>query len=68
MRTDTEIRVEGLRALVAAMGPVEAERFVTLVVREAFDYTEWRQTLWEGESVAAISAAAMAHGNVPDSE
>jgi hypothetical protein len=37
MRTDTEIRVEGVRALTSALGSVEAERFITLILREPFD-------------------------------
>ena len=60
MKTDTEIRALGFRALAKAMGTLEAERFVTLLLREPFDYTEWRQALWEGQDVETISRAAMA--------
>lgn len=60
MKTDTEIRTLGFRALAEAMGTLEAERFVTLLLREPFDYTEWRQTLWEGQDVETISRTAMA--------
>jgi hypothetical protein len=59
MRTDTEVRVQGLRALVDALGTVEAERFITLVLREPFDYTSWQSHLWPGRSVEEISQAAM---------
>ena len=59
MKTDTEIRTLGFRALVKAMGTLEAERFVTMLLREPFDYTEWRQTLWDGMDVETISRAAM---------
>jgi hypothetical protein len=31
MSTDTEVRLRGLRTLVDALGPVEAERFITLI-------------------------------------
>ncbi len=60
MKTDTEIRTLGFRALVSTLGTVEAERFVTLLLREPFDYTQWRQGLWEGQDVVTISHAAMA--------
>jgi hypothetical protein len=60
MRTDTQIRTEGLRALLNALGAVEAERFVALLLREPFDYTAWQRTLWPDRSVEEISAAAMA--------
>ncbi len=59
MRTDTEIRVQGLRALVDALGIVEAEKFISLILREPFDYTKWQQNLWHDRSVAEISSTAM---------
>ncbi len=46
MRTDTEIRIHGLRALVDVLGIVEAEKFISLILREPFDYTKWQQNLW----------------------
>jgi hypothetical protein len=57
--TDTEIKVRGLKALTDVLGHVEAERFITLLMREPFDYTEWQQSLWPGRSVEDISKAAM---------
>jgi hypothetical protein len=60
MSTDTEVRIRGLRALVEALGPVEAERFITLILREPFDYTQWQKQLWADKSVDEISQAAMA--------
>ena len=43
MKTDAEIRVAGMNALIGALGLVEAERFLMAVSRERFDYTEWRR-------------------------
>ncbi len=60
MSTDTEVRIHGLRALVEALGTVEAERFITLILREPFDYTQWQRQLWSEKSVDEISQAAMA--------
>jgi hypothetical protein len=60
MSTDTEVRIRGLRALVEALGTVEAERFITLILREPFDYTQWQRQLWAERSVDEISKAAMA--------
>ena len=59
MRTDTQIRNEGMLALIDRLGPAEATRFMTLVQREGFDYTHWRQNLFEGKTVDQI--ADMAH-------
>jgi hypothetical protein len=48
MQTDTVLRCEGMKVLANNLGIVEAERFVALIQREPFDYTEWRQGLFEG--------------------
>ncbi|HEY4759966.1 MAG TPA: hypothetical protein VIH42_05240 [Thermoguttaceae bacterium] len=59
MFTDTEIKATGFRALVAALGDIQAEKFIALIQREPFDYTLWQRTLWPDKSIAEISAAAM---------
>jgi hypothetical protein len=58
MMTDTEIRVKGVETLTKALGMIEAERFIALMIREPFDYTKWRQGLFEGQTLDEISAAA----------
>ncbi len=65
MKTDTEIRVLGMRALVRALGVVEAERFVALLLREPFDYSEWRNNLWPGLDVDALARDACAGSGAP---
>lgn len=42
MRTETVLREDGMTALVDHLGLMDAERFVNLMLREPFDYTEWR--------------------------
>ena len=44
MRTEAEIRTTGMQALIAALGMVEAERFIAALSRDKFDYTQWRRT------------------------
>lgn len=61
MITDTEIKLKGLRALLASLGPVETERFIALLLREPFDYTAWQRSLLVDASVDEISGAAMRH-------
>jgi len=58
MMTDTEIKVKGMKALSNDLGLVEAERFVTLIQRDRFDYTKWRQDLFQGMSGDQISQLA----------
>ena len=42
-----------------SLGEVDAERFIALIQREPFDYTEWQRLLWEGQSIEEISHKAM---------
>lgn len=57
--TDTEIKLKGVKTLIKALGIVEAERFIALMSREPFDYTEWQRNLWANESIQEISHKAM---------
>lgn len=59
MLTDTEIKSKGIQVLSEYLGDVEAERFITLIQREPFDYTKWRQDLDENLSINEISRNAM---------
>jgi len=59
MMTDTEIKLKGVKTLIKALGIVEAERFIALMSREPFDYTEWQRNLWANESIQEISHKAM---------
>lgn len=59
--TDTELRINGITALIAALGEVQAERFISLVLREPFDYTQWQRQLWQDKSLEELSTMAMRH-------
>ncbi|MFZ1389161.1 MAG: hypothetical protein WBP46_05080 [Thiolinea sp.] len=59
MITDTEIRVKGVQLLAQYLGDIEMERFIALIQREPFDYTKWRQTIDDDESIESISKKAM---------
>jgi hypothetical protein len=54
MRSDTLIKSDGMRILAETLGIVEAERFITLVLREPFDYTEWQRTLYGNMDVKEL--------------
>jgi len=47
MLCNTVVRTEGMRVLAERLGLVDSERFITLLRREPFDYTEWRQDLFK---------------------
>lgn len=58
MKTETEIRMEGMRALIGSLGLVEAERFLIAVSRDRFNYTEWRRHGLSQLSVEQFALAA----------
>ena len=61
--TDSEIKTQGFHALVNAFGDVNAERFITLILREPFDYTKWREThLYLDGDVHSLAERARAAG------
>ncbi|MEW6238373.1 MAG: hypothetical protein AB1656_23560 [Candidatus Omnitrophota bacterium] len=59
MITDTEVKIKGFQALTKSLGSVGAERFIALIQREPFDYTQWQRTLWEDASVEEVSRKTM---------
>ena len=59
MISDEQLKIEGLKALTEALGDVQAEKFIALIMRSPFDYTKWQRKLWAEKSVEDISNAAM---------
>ena len=59
--TDTEVKMKGMEALITALGEVQAEKFISLIMREPFNYTEWQRDLWKDKNVEEISKMAMEH-------
>jgi hypothetical protein len=61
MRTDTIVRTDGINALREKLGNVDTERFIMLILREPFDYSEWRKALNdESIDLRELSRRAMA--------
>lgn len=59
MLTDTEIRKKGFKILVENLGDIDAEKFISLLSKEPFDYTQWQSTLWNSQTIEMISGKAM---------
>ncbi|MCL1929354.1 MAG: hypothetical protein FWG07_11270 [Treponema sp.] len=51
MIADTVLKRKGLDALSESLGLVDAERFISLILREPFDYTEWQRDLYKSISL-----------------
>lgn len=58
MKTDNELKSEGMEILRSRLGLVESERFIALVVRDTFDYTRWRQERWADTTVEELAEQA----------
>ena len=59
MYAEMLLRSEGMKVLINHFGRVEAERFISLIIREPFDYTEWQSDLFDNLSVKELSNMAM---------
>ncbi|MDR0854125.1 MAG: hypothetical protein LBN34_07135 [Clostridiales Family XIII bacterium] len=59
MYAEAVIRNKGMRALIDNLGKVDAERFITSIIREPFDYTEWQRDLFKDLSVRELNDLAM---------
>jgi len=57
--TESVLLKTGMQVLIERFGHVEAERFVSLLLREPFDYTRWREeNLFVDMAVEEINAEA----------
>jgi len=60
MRTDTIVKTDEMKLLLDGLGKVDAERFISLVIREPFEYTTWRSCLQEENiSIRELSKQAI---------
>ena len=51
MIADTVFKRKGLDVLSESLGLVDAERFISLILREPFDYIEWQRDLYKNISL-----------------
>ena len=58
--SDNELTMRGMNLLKNEFGPVDAERFVYVMTRDGFDYTEWQKNLFDGETVRSLGEKMMA--------
>ncbi|GBU26351.1 hypothetical protein R83H12_03047 [Fibrobacteria bacterium R8-3-H12] len=51
MRSTSVIKKEGLECLIKTLGDLETEIFISSLIRESFDYTEWQRSYFERYSL-----------------
>jgi hypothetical protein len=55
MTNSAALLEKGMRCLNSELGILDTERFIALLLREQFDYTEWRKdNLFAGMSIDGI--------------
>ena len=55
---DTVLRHSVLKCLIDNFGVVQTERFLSLLIKEPFDYTKWQRDLFTDMSVQDLFRAA----------
>lgn len=57
----TELMTRGMECLTETLGVVEAEEFISLVIRERFDYTKWQREYFDALAPGEFHARAVEH-------
>ena len=60
-KSESQLHIEGMNALLDKLRVIDTEQFISLMIREPFDDTQWQeQNLnFEGASVRDLSKQAM---------
>ena len=59
MTNTTEIMERGMSCLLEHLGTMDTELFISVVMRERFNYTEWRKTFFGETTIEDINSAAV---------
>ena len=57
--TDTALKQSMMKHLIEYFGNVQAERFISLMNKEPFDYTKWQEDLYADMTVEELSQKAV---------
>lgn len=58
MESTSEIMNKGMKCLMEQMGIIEAERFISVIIREKFDYTKWQRDYFDAKTPTEIRQEA----------
>ncbi len=61
MVSDMEIMNQGMSCLLEKLGTVGTEQFISVIMREKFDYTKWQQQRFDNMSSDEFQEAAVAY-------
>ena len=54
-----EILERGMNCLLEKLGTIETEQFISVILRERFDYTEWRRRYFDNVSADSFNEEAV---------
>ncbi|MCL2157491.1 MAG: hypothetical protein FWH54_05670 [Methanobrevibacter sp.] len=54
MKSEAELRSEVMKSLKENFGLVDTERFIDIIKKDDFDYTEWQGDLWKDKTTSEI--------------
>lgn len=54
-----ELMNKGMACLTEHMGIVDAEQFISVILRERFDYTKWQRSHFDNKTPEEISREAV---------
>jgi hypothetical protein len=63
MKSEIVLRSEAMEILTKYLGLVDAERFIDIIKKDKFDYTEWRKDLWEDKTIEEIHQMGIDYQN-----
>ena len=50
---------EGINCLIERLGTIKTEIFISQIIREPFDYTQWQKEHYAGMSVSELNKNAV---------
>jgi hypothetical protein len=59
MNSTATIMNEGIKCLVGNLGVIETEIFISQIIREPFDYTQWQRGHYTDLSVSELNKKAV---------
>lgn len=61
MNNTIDIMNKGIDCLLEKLGVVETEQFISIIIREQFDYTKWQQQQFDSMDPDEFSQNAIAY-------
>ena len=62
MNSTVELMDIGMKYLIERLGLIDAERFISMIIRERSDYTKWRQHYFGEMTSEEFHEAAIEYG------